>query len=63
MRVCQICSKGKIKATKRKKLRGHYNPVKTHFQKPNLQWFKFNNKKLLVCKDCRRLILKGKVKL
>lgn len=58
MRKCQICKKTKKKAIKRKKLRGQYNPVKKYFQKPNLQWLKLNNKKLLVCTECRNLILK-----
>lgn len=62
MRTCQICHKGKLKAVKRKKLRGQYNPVKSYFQKPNLQILKIDGKKLLVCKDCRKLILKGKIK-
>jgi hypothetical protein len=62
MKVCQICQKGKTKTIKRKKLRGQYNPVKEYFQKPNLQFLNFNRKKILVCKDCRDLILKGKIK-
>jgi len=61
MKKCEICNKGKKLIIKRKKLRGKYNPVKKAWQKPNLQWLKINNKKILVCKDCRRLILKGKV--
>ena len=62
MKKCQICGKGKKLALKRKKLRGKFNPVKKYFQKPNLQWLNFKNKKILVCNDCRRLILQGKVK-
>ncbi|GIW67226.1 MAG: hypothetical protein KatS3mg096_094 [Candidatus Parcubacteria bacterium] len=62
MKKCQICGKGKKSAIKRKKLRGKFNPVKKYFQKPNLQWFNLNNKKVLVCSDCRRLILQGKAK-
>lgn len=60
MRKCQICGKTKNKAVKRKKLRGKFNPVKTYFQKANLQLITFNDKKILVCQDCRRSILKGK---
>jgi ribosomal protein L28 len=60
MRKCEICGKGKKLIIKRKKLRGKYNPVKKTWQKPNLQFLKINNKRILVCKDCRRLILKGK---
>ena len=62
MKVCQICHKGKVKAIKRKKLRGQYNPVKSYFQKPNIQILNINGKKLEICKDCRKLILKGKIK-
>jgi hypothetical protein len=61
MKKCQICGKSKHKAVKRKKLRGKFNPVKTYFQKPNLQILTVGNKKILVCKDCRRLVLKEKV--
>lgn len=61
MRVCQICGKGRKKVIKRKKLRGKYNPVNAYFQKPNLQYLKWNGKRYLVCKDCRKLILKGKI--
>jgi len=63
MKRCQICGKQKEKASKRKKLRGKYNPTKSYFQKPNLQSLKIGNKKLMVCKDCRRLILKEKIKI
>jgi hypothetical protein len=63
MKTCFICQKSRKKAVKRKKLRGKYNPVKKYFQKPNLQQFKINNKKILVCKDCRDLILQGKIKI
>jgi len=63
MKVCQICGKGKRLTIKRKKLRSKFNPVKKYFQKPNLQYLKINKKRILVCSDCRRLILKGKVKL
>jgi len=62
MKSCQICGKGRKKAVKRKKLRGQYNPVKKYFQKPNLQVLNLNNRSLLVCKECRKLILQGKIK-
>jgi hypothetical protein len=62
MKKCEICGKGKKLIIKRKKLRGKYNPVKKTWQKPNLQFLKINDKRILVCKDCRRLILKGKEK-
>lgn len=62
MRKCQICGKGRKKAIKRKKLRGKFNPVKKYFQEPNLQILNWQGKRLLVCQDCRRLILKGKIK-
>jgi len=62
MKSCGICGKGRKKVIKRKKLRGHYNPVKSYFQKPNIQILNFNGKKLEVCKECRNLILKGKIK-
>ncbi|MDT7868298.1 MAG: hypothetical protein RQ894_00525 [Candidatus Pacebacteria bacterium] len=62
MKRCEICGKGRKKAVKRKKLRGQYNPVKTYFQKPNIQILNINGKKLEVCKECRKLILKGKIK-
>ena len=60
MRKCQICGKSKIKRIKRKKLRGKFNPVKKYFQKANLQILNWQGKKLLVCKECRKLILKEK---
>lgn len=63
MKTCEICQKGRFKAVKRKKLRGQYNPVKFYFQKPNIQVLKIGDKKLEVCKDCRKLILKGKIKI
>ncbi len=62
MRACQICNKSNKKAIKRKKLRGKFNPVKKYFQKSNLQILNFQGKRFLVCKDCRKLILKGKIK-
>ncbi len=61
MKVCQICGKGKSKSIKRKKLRGQFNPVKKYFQKPNLQILNWQGKRYIVCKDCRKLILKGKL--
>jgi len=63
MKVCQICGKGKKLTIKRKKLRGQFNPVKKYFQKPNLQYLTVNKKRVLVCRECSKLILKGKVKL
>jgi hypothetical protein len=60
MRSFQFCGKTKQRSVKRKKLRGQYNPVKKTWQKPNLQWLNIDDKKILVCKNCRRLILKGK---
>jgi len=62
MRKCELCGKGKKIIIKRKKLRGKYNPVKKAWQKPNLQFLKIDDKRILVCKDCRRLILQGKEK-
>jgi ribosomal protein L28 len=62
MKRCEICGKGKKLVIKRKKLRSKYNPVKKSWQKPNLQFLKIDDKRVLVCKDCRRLILKGKEK-
>ena len=62
MKKCQICEKSREKSVKRKKLRGKFNPVKKYFQKPNLQILNLQGKRYLVCKDCRRLILKGKIK-
>jgi hypothetical protein len=62
MKKCEICGKGKKLIIKRKKLRGKYNPVKKAWQKPNLQFLKINGKSILVCKNCRRLILQGKEK-
>lgn len=62
MHKCQICGKSRKKSVKRKKLRGNFNPVKKYFQKSNLQILNFKEKQFLVCKDCRKLILKGKIK-
>lgn len=59
MKVCEICKKSYKKAVKRKKLRGKFNPVKEYFQKPNLQYLKIKNKRILVCKDCRKKLLKN----
>ncbi len=71
MRQCEICHKGYRKVVKRKKLRGKFNPVNTYFQKSNLQYLKIdpkgnNNKshfRLLVCKDCRKKVLRGEIKI
>lgn len=62
MKKCAICGKAKKKVIKRRKLRGKFNPVKKYFQKPNLQTVSLSGKKILVCKDCRRLVLKEKIK-
>lgn len=62
MKKCDICGKTKQKVVKRRKLRGKFNPVKKYFQKPNLQVISIIGKKFLVCKDCRKLILKEKIK-
>jgi hypothetical protein len=62
MKKCEICGKGKKLIVKREKLRGKYNPVKRTWQKPNLQFLQINDQRILVCKDCRRLILQGKEK-
>ncbi|BCX15361.1 MAG: hypothetical protein KatS3mg097_253 [Candidatus Parcubacteria bacterium] len=62
MKSCYLCHKGKKKVAKRKKLRGKYNPVNYYFQKPNLQVLTLaNDKKILVCKDCRKLVLRQKI--
>lgn len=62
MKSCQICQKFSKKVVKRKKLRGHFNPVKSYFQKPNLQYLKIGKKRILVCKDCRKKILREEIK-
>lgn len=62
-RICQICGKGKLKVSKRKKVRSKYNPTNFYFQKPNLQWFQLSNgKKIKICMKCRKSILKGNIK-
>lgn len=38
MKQCPICKKGSIISTKRKLLRGNYNPTKKYRKYPNLQW-------------------------
>jgi ribosomal protein L28 len=62
MRKCQICEKGYRKAIRRVKLRGHFNPTTKHKQKANLQWFRLESgKRIKICMDCRRKILKGEI--
>lgn len=61
MRACEICGKSRKKVVKRKKLRGKFNPVNKYFQKVNLQFLDFKGKRILVCKDCRKKILRGKI--
>ncbi len=64
MRSCQICSKSYQIAVRRVKLRGHFNPTTKHKQKANLQWFRMpNGKRIKICMDCRKGILRGKIKL
>ena len=55
---CPRCGKKSMKVTKRKLLRGHYNPTSTHRQKPNLQWAVVNGKRMKICTDCIKTLHK-----
>jgi len=39
-------------ATKRKLLRGNYNPTKKYRKYPNLQWTKIEGKRIKACTSC-----------
>jgi hypothetical protein len=56
---CQICLKGRLKVTKRIKIRSKFNPTKKYFQYPNLQWFNLpNGQRIKICTKCRKKLLK-----
>ncbi|MAG44736.1 50S ribosomal protein L28 [bacterium] len=49
---CTICGKGSYMATKRKLLRGNYNPTVKKRKYPNLQKKAIDGKRVLVCASC-----------
>jgi len=61
---CPLCNKKSMTATKRKLLRGHYNPTKKHRQNPNLQWAKVptdkGEKRMKICTNCMKSLTKVK---
>jgi ribosomal protein L28 len=71
MKTCEICGKGYIVKTVRKKLRGKYNPTTKQRKYPNLQWVKLpagvkspdgkllaQGKKVKACTKCIRTLSK-----
>jgi len=56
MTRCPLCGKKSMMVTKRKLLRGHYNPTKKYRQYPNLQWAKVQTpkgiKRMKICTSC-----------
>lgn len=58
-RFCEICGKGKNKANHWKKIMSKLDPVRTYFQKPNLHSMKVDGKKMRICSDCRKKIIKN----
>ncbi|MBI3459137.1 hypothetical protein HY061_02645 [Candidatus Azambacteria bacterium] len=58
MRICPICDKQHNKATTLVKLRGKYNPTRTHYQYPNLQWVHLpSGERIKTCTKCRKKII------
>jgi len=60
-RKCElpICTKKSMVATKRKLLRGNYNPTSKHVQKMNIQPYTLaDGTKLKVCTTCIRTLNK-----
>ncbi|MEK7616141.1 MAG: hypothetical protein AAB420_02965 [Patescibacteria group bacterium] len=45
-------------ATKRKLLRGHYNPVNRYRKYPNLQWALVAGKRTMICTSCIKTLAK-----
>lgn len=58
MKACDICGKGAIMRGQRKLLRGHYNPTERQRKQPNLQWVRFEGKRIRICTGCLRTISK-----
>jgi len=55
---CPTCGKGARTATYRVLLRGNYNPTGNHRQKPNLQWARVDGKRVRICTDCIKTLVK-----
>jgi len=54
-RYCEKCGKTSQMETKRKLLRGHYNPVNRIRKYPNLQWTRDKDgRRVRVCTQCLR---------
>jgi ribosomal protein L28 len=58
MPVCEICSRGALKAN----WRSHSNAKITRRQKLNLQSKKVDGKRVLICTSCLRTLSKKKTK-
>jgi ribosomal protein L28 len=57
-KMCALCGKGRMKVTRRVKTRSKFNPTKSYFQYPNLQWLKLKDgKRIKVCTKCRKKII------
>ena len=58
-RECQQCGKGSQMQTKRKLLRGNYNPTARVRKYPNIQWGR-NNKgeRIKMCTQCIKTVEK-----
>jgi ribosomal protein L28 len=52
-RQCAICGKTGLKAVRRVKLRGKFNPTAKRRQNPNLQWVRLDSgKRVKACAKC-----------
>lgn len=57
---CPQCYKGTRMVTRRKLLRGHYNPTCKRRKYPNLQWVKVDGKRVKICTDCIKTLNKAR---
>ncbi|HZZ99138.1 MAG TPA: 50S ribosomal protein L28 [Candidatus Paceibacterota bacterium] len=62
MTRCPICGKKPVMKTKRKLLRGHYNPTSKSRSYPNLQWARVDGKRIKICTDCIKTLNKQRTK-
>lgn len=59
MRQCQLCKKGSIVRSGRKKLRGQYNPTPKKRKYPNLQKTRLpSGERVVACTKCLKTIYK-----
>ena len=55
---CPKCFKGSRMVTSRVLLRGNYNPTGKTRKYPNLQWAKIDGKRIKICTDCIKTLVK-----